>query len=267
MQDDNLVPANIPLILSGTRILICRPQESAEEMARALSAIGAECSCFPTLTINATALSERDRQLILNLDQYLHIIVTSQHAAKLGLEHIDQVWPQFPIDQSWYPIGEKTASLLADEQLNVIHPDKALTSESLLDIAALQKVKHQKILIMKGEEGRDLLRKTLVSRGAHVDELTLYQRSCPEYSQAEIVNALKTFHADYLVTLSGETLENLISLSERVNIDLSQLTFIVPSYRVANIAYQRGFKSVLIPANLKPIDLIKCITHHKKNLK
>ena len=39
---------------------------------------------------------------------------------------------------------------------------------------------------------------------------------------------------------------------------------IVPSHRVASIAYDHDFKSVLIPANLKPIDLIKSITNHKK---
>lgn len=267
MQDNSSAPVKMPMLLKGTRILICRPEDSARELALALSAIGAECRIFPTLAISELALNETDRQLILNLDQYQHIIVTSQHAAKLGLAQIDQYWPQFPMQQYWYPIGEKTASLLQEEHLNIIHPEKTLTSESLLSSTALQKVKQQKILILKGMEGRDLLSGTLTKRGAQVDELALYQRSCPEYSSEEIDNALKTFSADYFVCLSGETLQNLITLSNQVAFDLAHGTFIVPSHRVANIAYQRGFKSVLIPANLKPIDLIKSITNHKKNLK
>ena len=267
MQDDSSLPAKMPLLLRGTRILICRPEESARELALALSAMGAECLSFPTLAISETELSEADRQLVLNLDQYQHIIVTSQHAAKLGLAEIDRLWPQFPVQQNWYPIGEKTASLLQQEQLNIIHPERTLTSESLLSVTALQKVKHQKVLILKGIEGRDLLSRTLRHRGAEVDELALYQRICPDYSEKEILNALETFQANYFVTLSGETLQNLIRLSDQVDFDLAQGTFIVPSHRVANIAYQRGFKSVLIPANLKPIDLIKSITNHKKNFK
>ena len=112
-----------------------------------------------------------------------------------------------------------------------------------------------------------MLSSTLAKRGAQVDELALYQRSCPDYSNEEIEKALNAFNADYFVTLSGETLQNLITLSDKMALDLTKGTFIVPSHRVANIAYQRGFKSVLIPANLKPIDLIKSITNHKKNLK
>lgn len=261
------LPASMLSLLSGTGILICRPEESARELAQALSAMGAQCLSFPTLLISERTISEADKQLILNLDQYQHIIVTSQHAAKLALALIDSLWPQYPVQQSWYPIGEKTASLLNQENLNIIQPDKTLTSESLLSIAPLQKVKLQKILILKGMEGRDTLAKTLSKRGAQVDELALYQRSCPDYSSKQVDAALLDFRADYIVTLSGETLQNLISLCDQADIDLSSRTFIVPSNRVAYIAYQRGFKSVLIPANLKPIDLIKCISTHKKNIK
>ena len=264
---DSALPASMLTLLSGTQVLICRPEESARELAQALSAIGARCLSFPTLQITETSISPADKQLILNLDQYQHIIVTSQHAARLALALIDTFWPQYPIQQSWYPIGEKTASLLNQENLRIIQPDKALSSETLLGIAPLQKVKQQKVLILKGMEGRDTLAKTLRKRGALVDELALYQRSCPDYSRQDIQQALLDFQADYIVTLSGETLQNLILLCDQADIDLSSRTFIVPSHRVANIAYQRGFKSVLIPANLKPIDLIKCISTHKKNIK
>jgi uroporphyrinogen-III synthase len=254
-------------LLQGIQVLICRPAESALELAQALTAVGARCCCFPTLSIEFLSLSPEARNNILNLDQYQHVIVTSQHAAKAALQAIDSLWPQFPVRQQWYPIGEKTASILKQEQLNLVEPNQSLTSESLLAIPELQKIREHKILLLKGTEGRDVLATTLRKRGAFVDELELYERSCPAYTDKEILEAMTDFPAHFIVTLSGETLQNLISLCDQAHIDASSKTFIVPSHRVANIAYERGFKSVLIPANLKAIDIIKCITTHKKNLK
>ena len=260
------IPTKVTAILGGIHVLICRPEESAQELSRALSALGASCYTFPTLDIVKLAISDIEKQQILSLDQYDNIIVTSQHAAKIGLDLIDSYWPQLPIQQTWFAIGQKTANVLATENLKLISPQKDLSSEELLKLPALQKVKDQKTLILKGKGGRGTISQVLTKRGAQVDEADVYQRICPHYSNEQIHAALIDFHSDYIAALSGETLLNLISLCAERHIDLSSKTFIVPSHRVANIAYEHNFKSVLIPANLKPIDLIKCITSHKKNL-
>lgn len=260
------LPANVTAILGGVHVLICRPEEPAQALAKALSAMGASCYTFPTLEIEELAISDLERQYILSLDQYDYVIVTSQHAAKAGLELIDNYWPQLPIKQTWLAIGQKTASLLAAENIKLISPKNDLTSEDLLKLAPLQKIKHQKTLLLKGQGGREIISEVLRKRGAAVDEVNVYQRIRPNYSENKIQAALVDFPSNYIAALSGETLLNLISLCEAHHINLSSKTLIVPSHRVANIAYEHGFKSVLIPANLKPIDLIKCIRNHKNNI-
>ncbi|MFT6028670.1 MAG: uroporphyrinogen-III synthase [Oleiphilaceae bacterium] len=258
------IPHKVRSLLGGDNVLICRPEESAQHLATALSALGAKCHTFPTLKLLELPISDLEKQYILSLDQYQYVIVTSQHAAKIGLELIDSYWPQFPIEQTWLAIGLKTSSLLCTENIKLILPEKDLTSEALLKLPQLHKVKGQKILILKGKEGRQTLTQVLSKRGARLDSIELYERVRPSYTKKEISAALIKFKANYIVALSGETLLNLISLCEENNIDLSSKTFIVPSHRVANIAYEHSFKSVIIPANLKPIDLIKSITNHKK---
>lgn len=262
---NSTLPSKVSSILGGTHVLICRPEESAKALASALSALGAKCNILPTLDIKEVPISAHEKQCLLSLDQYRYVIVTSQHAAKIGLDLVDTYWPQFPIEQTWLAIGQKTASILSAENLTLLSPERDMTSETLLNLPLLSKVKDQKILILKGKEGRDTLQQVLTKRHAVVDSIELYERKCPNYSSTEIQAALIEFQANYIVTLSGETLLNLISLCEQNNIDLSSKTFIVPSHRVANIAYEHGFKSVLIPANLKPIDLIKSITNHNKS--
>lgn len=259
------IPNNVTAILDDVHILICRPEDAAQTLSQTFSALGASCYTFPTLAIEALALSDTEKHRILSLDQYAHIIVTSQHAAKFGLEWIDSYWPQFPIEQTWFAIGKKTASILSTESLSLVSPEKDLSSEDLLASPPLQKVNHKKILILKGEEGRGLISQVLTKRGAKIDEVNVYKRTAPEYTREQVHAALIDFPAHYIAALSGETLLNLINLCQVHHVDLSSKTFIVPSHRVANIAYKHGFKSVLIPDNLNPIDLIKCITQHKRS--
>jgi len=251
-------------ILSDTRILICRPEPSASELASALASMGAECKVLPTLAISPLEISPTDRQKIMNLDHYQHVIVTSQHAAKLGLEQIDEYWPQFPAEQNWFAIGRKTAKQLNAVDLNLIAPDTDLSSETLLLQTELKKVNKQKVLILKGAEGRDLLQQQLEKQGALVDTVALYKRRCPHYDTAHIQKSVQAFDPNYIIALSGETLLNLLSLSKQADISLNSYSFILSSRRVANIALEHGIKSNNIPDNLMPIDIIRCIAKVKR---
>ena len=137
-------------ILAAKRILICRPEPAASELANALSAFGAECQTLPMLHIEAIEVGAEERQHIMNLDHYQHVIVISQHAAELGIEQIDTYWPQVPVEQQWYAIGRKTAESLETADLNIAKPGHDLSSEKLLEHAAFRQVKGDKILILKG---------------------------------------------------------------------------------------------------------------------
>lgn len=254
----------IQQLLPNTRVLICRPEPSASELSRVLESVGAACEVLPTLQIHALDLSAEARQKIMDLDQYAHVIVVSQHAASLGLSIIDEYWPQFPTAQNWFAIGRKTAMSLKPAGLNLIEPNEDLNSEALLNTKLLAKVKGKKILILKGKEGRNTIESELNKRGAVVDTISLYERVCPEYSASELEASLLEFSPSYIVALSGETLSNLIQMSKRVKVDLQHKAFILSSERVANIARDQGFKLTYIANNLMPMDIIRCIATARK---
>jgi len=246
--------------------LICRPEPSASELAVVLRSVGAECEVLPTIAIERLDVTQEARQMIMNLDHYHQVIVVSQHAAELGFSLIDEFWPQFPAEQNWYAIGRKTAEKLQAIDANLISPGRDLRSEDLLALPELQSVRGQKILLLKGKGGRGTLQQSLVNRGAKVDALMLYSRVCPTYNDELINERLLGFNPHYIVALSGETLNNLVFLGNKVNVDLAQRTLVLPSKRVANIALEHGFKLTCIPENLMPIDIIQCIAkNNRKN--
>jgi len=251
-------------ILSGVRILICRPEPSASELATALESMGASCKLLPTLSIYPIEIDTADRQTVMGLDQYQHIIVTSQHAAKYGLAEIDAYWPQFPLQQNWFAIGRKTAKELSQADINLVTPEGDLTSEKLLQHNKLKKIRNNRVLILKGKDGRQTLQSELEKRGAQVSALELYVRNCPQYSKEYLQQSVQDFDPDYTIALSGETLLNLISLCQHADIDLKSRSFVLSSQRVANIALEHGLKTSYIPSNLMPIDIIRCIAKARK---
>ena len=256
----------IQQLLPDTKVLICRPEPSASELATVLESVGAQCETLPTLLIKPVELRAKARQRIMDIDQYDHIIVVSQHAAALGLDIIDEYWPQFPIKQNWFAIGRKTSNVLKPASLNLIEPNQDLSSEALLKTLELKEVKNKKILILKGKEGRNKLELELSARGATVDTIELYERICPIYSSAELEASLVMFNPNYIVALSGETLLNLIKLSQSANIDLHNKALILSSERVANIAREHGLDLTYIANNLMPMDIIRCIAKARKEI-
>lgn len=254
-------------ILQDIPVLICRPEPSASELALALSAVGARCSKLPCLEIKPVQVNDADKQSLINLDQYHHVIVLSQHAASPALELIDAYWPQFPAQQPWYAVGRKTAGILSDSVPGLIEPEADLTSEDILALPALQDIKEQRVLILKGKGGRDTIQKGLSQRQAKVDVIELYERIAPEYDNATLNSILQGQSLRYIVALSAETLRNLVSFAEQIKLDLTQYHLILPSERVARVALQMGFQLTYIPNNLKPIDIIRCIANIEAELK
>ena len=249
----------ISQVLKECKILVCRPEPSATELAKALTSVGAKVETLPCVEIKAIELSGEARQRILNLDSYDHIIVLSQHAAQLAVGAIDEYWPQLPVNQQWHAIGRKTAQTLEAVDIDLVDPIRDLSSEELLNTEQLMHVKGKSVLILRGLNGRNTLNIALRNRGAKVDTIELYERCKPSYDDNTLKEKLKQFAPDYLVALSGETLQNLLQFADTANVNLSQSTFILPSARVADIAIEYGFNLTYVPNNLMPIDIIRGI--------
>ena len=103
---------------------------------------------------------------------------------------------------------------------------------------------------MRGKGGRQTLRDTLLERGANVSSLVCYRRSPPEISPQELAQQLSVESVAAVVLTSGEGLANFTRLrppGETTN--LTGLTLVVPSARVAQEARELGWQQVLTARN------------------
>ena len=245
-----------------SRVLVTRPAgEAADTLCAAVKAAGYEVYSQPLLELHALPqLPAAQRQMLLNLDRYQHVIFISANAVQFGMALVEDFWPQLPAGLSWYAIGAATAAALARFGIAAITPGSVMSSEGLLAVPALQDVRDQRVLIVKGEGGRDTLTTELTRRGAAVDELACYRRSPPELPAGALAAKLVQWGIDVIMLSSGEGLANLLLLlSPAETTKLKHIGLIVPSQRVARMAREAGFERIVTAENASDVAMLRAL--------
>jgi len=104
----------------------------------------------------------------------------------------------------------------------------------------------RRILILRGNGGRELLADTLRQRGAEVDCVTCYHRSAPT-DGSFIVSRLRNSALDALTISSSEGLRNLLALLDTESIErLRRLPVFVPHRRIAEVAAESGLSNAVL---------------------
>ncbi|MFJ3521566.1 uroporphyrinogen-III synthase [Pseudomonas sp. NPDC090203] len=233
--------------MKGWRLLLTRPAEESQALALTLAEEGIFSSSLPLLDIQPLPVSEENRSIIYNLAAYCAVIVVSKPAARLGLELVDEVWPQPPM-QDWFAVGAATAQILDDYGLRVFYPEQGDDSEALVALPQLQAAisgYDPKVLIMRGEGGREWLAEQLREQGVAVDYLPLYRRSLPQYPAFVLPQRVEAERLNGLVVSSGQGFEHLRQLAGDAWPQLARLPLFVPSPRVAELAREAGAQSVV----------------------
>ncbi|WP_312726249.1 uroporphyrinogen-III synthase [Stutzerimonas kunmingensis] len=234
--------------MTGWRLLLTRPAEECGAVADVLAESGIHSASLPLLAIEPLPETAEQRATILGLDRYCAVIVVSKPAARLGIELLDRYWPQPPFAQAWFSVGAATGAILADYGLDASWPERGDDSEALLALPRLGEALARpdpKVLILRGEGGRELLAETLRARGAQVDILELYRRYLPDYPAGTLAATLRSERLNGLVVSSGQGLLSLRELAADTWPEMLELPLFVPSPRVAEMARQLGAKRIV----------------------
>ena len=231
--------------MTHNTFLITRPAHQSAELIASLEKNGDTYVLFPCIDISPPTDLQSIEFAITHFNQFDYCIFTSANA----------VLPQFKnliaaYEKELFAIGSATArTLSAYTQKPVIMPN-AYSSEGLLELPQLQDSANVTIAIFTGENPKQLLQETLRSRGAHVNTILCYQRSCPHYTPDQINKIAQTDYAG-IITTSKEALDNLLGLFEHHNEWLKKQPLIVISESMAKSARAHGFYSVFAKITLK----------------
>lgn len=226
------------------RVLLTRPAEESTALAASLSDAGIFSSSLPLLDIQPLAVTPEQQAIFRNLGRYCAVIVVSKPAARLAMQQLDQPWPQLP----WFSVGAATAQVLAEHGLNVHYPQTGDDSEALLQLPALREAVARpgaRVLILRGEGGRELLAQRLREQGASVDYLELYRRFLPAYEAGVLTQRIQLERLNGVVVSSGQGFLHLQTLAGADWPQVAQLPLFVPSPRVQEMAQAAGAEKVV----------------------
>ncbi len=131
------------------------------------------------------------------------VIYASANAVRFALE----LTPALPTAQI-AAVGRGTARLLEQTSTPPDLVPKRAESEGLLALEPLQQVLGRRVLIVRGEGGRTLLRNTLRDRGAEVAFAEVYRRALPQSDPTDLVRIWPK-EVQAVTATSTEVLENL----------------------------------------------------------
>ncbi|WP_278617892.1 uroporphyrinogen-III synthase [Ectopseudomonas oleovorans] len=233
--------------MSAWRLLLTRPAEECAALAQTLAAQGVASHCMPLLAIETLDETPEQRSAFADLQRYCAVIVVSKPAARISLQLLAQHGAPTP-ELPWFSVGAATAAVLAEQGLGVHFPDLGDDSEALLALPALQQAiaaPAPRVLILRGEGGREFLAESLRSQGVSVDYLPLYRRVLPQYAPGELSRQVRAERLNGLVVSSGQGFEHLLQLAGDDWSALARLPLFVPSPRVAEQARAAGAQIVV----------------------
>ena len=230
--------------MTDWRVLLTRPAEESATLAATLSEAGIYSSSLPLLDIEPLPITPERQAVLRDLGRYCAVIVVSKPAARLALQQLDQAWPHL----RWFSVGAATAQVLADRGLDVHYPQTGDDSEALLQLPALREAiarPDARVLILRGEGGRELLAERLREQGASVDYLELYRRFLPAYDSGVLTQRIQLERLNGLVVSSGQGFLHLQALAGSDWPQVARLPLFVPSPRVYEMARAAGAEKVV----------------------
>lgn len=226
--------------LAGRTVLVTRPRERAAGLVARIAAAGGRALELPAIEIVPLQPGPVPEPWIYDAALFVSPAAVTHGIAALGLSP--------PAAPPLGAVGPGTARALEDAGFRVtIGPGRSSDSEGLLACPELagERVAGRRILIVRGEGGREHLRSALVERGAAVDYAEVYRRARPSRYDPETVAA-----CEIVSITSGEALDNLLSLVSEAEAErLRGLPVAVAAGRIAELARQRGFTGPIVTAS------------------
>jgi uroporphyrinogen-III synthase len=237
--------------LSGLKIVVTRPREQADNLAQHIIQVGGQAILFPLLAIHPAANTAALNKQVARLEKFNLAIFISPNAVRYGMNAVlatgesSQILSKLKIAA----MGPGSVQALREYGVHeVIAPPNQFgqakfDSETLLAQPELQAVAGWKVMIFRGDGGRELLGETLKMRGAEVEYATCYQRSKPSADISKLLVA----RPDAITVTSSEALNYFYEL---LDVQSKEIMFptplFVPHERIANAARKLGWQTVTL---------------------
>lgn len=240
--------SDLQTALRGRGIVVTRPVHQAEALCKLLEAAGARALRFPVIEIQPVKNRSALQAQLQRLSDYDTAIFISANAVEQAFALLPS--RNWPAQVKIAAVGRATARRLEEHGLVVSScPASGFTSEALLALQEFQQLQEGRILILRGEGGREELRDTLMARGAQVDYLELYRRVTASSDPAPLLTQWQAGAIDAVLLTSAEGLRSLQAIIGTLGMRLLRSTCIVVAHaRMGDLAKSLGHGGTIVVA-------------------
>jgi uroporphyrinogen-III synthase len=230
------------------RIIVTRPLAQADALVAELRAGGADAMVLPLIDIAPATDPQPSRQAWQDLPALALVMFVSANAVQHFM-HLRPSGIEWPAQVLAGSTGPGTSAALRDAGVPpglLIEPHgEVFDSESLWQQLRPRHWAGRRVLVVRGEGGRDWLAEQLSAAGATVDFVTAYVRRLPQLdraAQALLDAALAQPLAHLWAFSSSEAVANLARLAPGV--DWSRAAAVAPHPRIVAALQTLGFGQV-----------------------
>jgi uroporphyrinogen-III synthase len=200
---------------------------------------------FPALAIESPVDPAPIREMLADLPGFDLAVFTSANAVEQCLSLLGRAWPGAVAVAA---VGEGTvATLRRNGIINIVAPTVGAGSEALLAAPQLKSLRGKRVLILRGEGGRELLADELRQRGAEVIYAQCYRRLRPHADPSPLIARWEQGGLHAVTVMSAETLDNLWGmLGSRGQLLLRATPVFAPHASIAQRAAGHGLTEVTI---------------------
>lgn len=228
--------------------LVTRPRHQNQTLVTLLDQVGWDSIIFPTIEIQPSLSETLQQQLPRRIASFDIALFVSRNAVDFTFKHLSA--PDLPPALQLGVIGK--GSWQALQRYGVacsIIPTTDFNSEGLLASPALQQVAGKRILILRGQQGRNLLGDTLRERGAVVEYQEVYRRMAAQYPKHYLEHETAGHFPQLAIFTSAEGLRNALQIvSTQMAERLRHIPWLLISERMRETAANLGHNADTIIA-------------------
>ncbi|WP_413437848.1 uroporphyrinogen-III synthase [Sulfuriferula sp. GW1] len=233
--------------LNGRGVLVTRPAHQAAHLAELIIAAAGKPVLFPVLEILDAADLQPLYELIDRLDSVDLAIFISPNAVNKAMNLIKSR-RELPATLKIAAIGRGSSKELKHFGItDIIAPTARFDSENLLEMPELQNVAGQRIVIFRGDGGREVLGDTLAARGASIEYAECYRRSRPDASAGGLLRQWSRNEINAVTVTSAEGLRNLYDMLGKLGRQWLKTTPVfVPHPRILEVTRELGLEQAMV---------------------
>jgi uroporphyrinogen-III synthase len=223
-----------PIVASCGPVLITRPAGKADQLLASLDQLAIPYLYQPLITTQLVPLKTKAITLLQQAD---YVVFVSVSAVSCLQQQYDCTQLKAPL----IAVGTTTATVLEKCSGQAVLVPADQRSEGLLALSPLQQVAGKNIVIVRGNAGRELIKKGLQQKGALVHYVESYRRVPLALDGRNLSDQWRQQHIQCIVVTSNEILQRIFELVPKEQHNwLQQQLWIMVSPRMKEAAFALG---------------------------